>query len=136
MKRHDRRILGAGALLFALIALPARVAAQERPGMAERQEEMMARHQEMMAEQQEMMARVDSLTAVMNEASGEARIDAMTALLNELVAQHRAMHEHMKEMMSGMMGAGHGHEMHAPPSQGAAPEEETDGHEHPEEPEN
>jgi hypothetical protein len=109
---------GFAALMFSFMlwALPAGLRAQERPPMGEHDPEMMARHQAMMAEHEQMMARVDSLAAAMNEAGGEARVDAMTALLNELVAQHRAMHDHMREMMMhGMKGEGHGMKMQGMP---------------------
>lgn len=126
---------GAVGLLLASLLVPAGLHAQERPAMGEHDPEMMARHQAMMAEHEQTMARMDSLTATMNETTGDARVEAMAALLNELVAQHRAMHEHMREMMMHRMGEGHGMKMKETPPGEGAPEGETGEHEHPDEPE-
>lgn len=99
--------LGIVGFLLMVLALPISLHAQERPAMGEHDPEMMARHQEMMARHEQMMARMDSLSAAMNESTGDAKVDAMAGLLNEIVAQHRAMHEHMQQMMMHrMMGAG------------------------------
>jgi hypothetical protein len=100
--------------------------------MGEHDPEMMARHQEMMAQHEQTMAHMDSLAAAMNESTGNARIDAMAALLNELVAQHRAMHEHMREMMMHrMMGEGYEIKMKGMPPREGAPEGKTHEQEHP-----
>jgi len=51
-----------------------------------------------------MMARDDTLeklVAEMNAARGNDRIDKVVAVLNELVAERKAMHDHMKGMMKG-----------------------------------
>jgi hypothetical protein len=127
MKRRHRHFeLGAAAVVLGLLLVPTGLQAQERPGMAEPDHEMMARHQEMMAQHEQMMARMDSLAAAMNESTGDAKVDAMTGLLNEIVAQHRAMHEHMRQMMMHRMGEGHGAGMKGMPPGKAAPEGETD----------
>lgn len=138
MKRRAHGPALRAALLSSLflLAAPPWLRAQERPGMAERRQEMMEQHQEMMAQHEQMMARMESLAAAMNESTGEDKVDAMAALLNELVAQHRTMHEHMREaMMQRMMGAGHGERMKGmPPGEetGETGEEpgETGEHEH------
>ena len=136
MQRHDPcRGLGAVALSLTLLLVPIGVRAQERPAMGEHDSEMMAQHQQMMARHEQMMARMDSLAAAMNESTGGDKVDAMAALLNEMVAQHRAMHEHMREMMMHrMMGEGHGMKMKETPPGEGAPEKESDEHEHPEGP--
>ncbi|HKY61267.1 MAG TPA: hypothetical protein VJP59_09670 [Gemmatimonadota bacterium] len=127
---------GAAALLLALLLVPAGLHAQEPSPMREHDPEMMARHQEMMAHHEQMMARMDSLAVAMNESTGDAKVDAMAALLNEIVEQHRAMHEHMGEMMMHrMMGGGHGEKMKGTPP-GEDTTEEAAEHEHPDEPDN
>ena len=53
--------------------------------------------------------RLDSLTARLNRATGNARVGAMADVVNELVAQRRAMHRQMHDMMMqcpGMMPMG------------------------------
>lgn len=130
MKRRQRYpVLGAMSLAIGLLLVPASLQAQERPAMGEHDPEMMARHQAMMAQHEQTMARMDSLAAAMNESSGDDKVDAMGALLNELVAQHRTMHEHMREaMMHRMMGPGHREGMEGmPPGDEAG---ETGEHEH------
>jgi len=136
MRRLDHDAgLGAVALLLVLLLVPASLRAQERPAMGEHDPAMIARHQAMMAEQEQTMARMDSLATAMNESTGDARVEAMAALLNEIVDQHRAMHEHMREMMMHRMGEGHGTKMKETPPGEGAPEGETREHEHPAEPE-
>jgi hypothetical protein len=51
-------------------------------------------------------ARLDSLVQAMNQATGNRKVQAMAAVINELVAERRAMHEHMRQMMGhgGKMG--------------------------------
>ena len=44
-------------------------------------------------------ARLDSLVAAMNAAKGDRKVKAMAQVINELVAQRKAMHEHMRTMM-------------------------------------
>lgn len=45
--------------------------------------------------------KLDKLAAEMNAAKGNDRIDKLVAVVNELVAERKAMHEHMKGMMKG-----------------------------------
>lgn len=133
MQLRDRSsALGATAVVLTLVLAPTGLQAQERPGRPGHDPETMAQHQAMMERHAQMMARMDSLAAAMNESAGEARVDAMAALLNEIVEQHRTMHEHMrKAMMHRMMG---GEPMEGMPP-GDLPEEEPDGHDHPQGPE-
>jgi hypothetical protein len=44
-------------------------------------------------------ARLDSLVIRMNRVTGNQKVKAMADVINELVAQRKAMHEHMREMM-------------------------------------
>ena len=86
----------------AAISLTGPLAAQQHPhpgpGAAARQMAAhMAAHMQMM---DSLEARLDSAVARMNRASGEARTPAMQDLLRELVAGHKAMHAHMREMAS------------------------------------
>jgi hypothetical protein len=53
-----------------------------------------------------MNARLDTLVGRMNRTKGNAKVTAMAHVINELVAQRKAMQEHMRQMMrsrSGMM---------------------------------
>ena len=56
-------------------------------------------------------AHLDSLVQAMNQATGNRKVQAMAAVINELVAQRRAMHEHMRQVM------GNGGKMSGPPQQ-------------------
>jgi hypothetical protein len=66
-----------------------------------------------------MNLRLDTLVARMNRASGNMKVAAMAEVINELVAQRRAMQEHMRAMMQrrSMMGNMRGN---APPDSSAA----------------
>jgi hypothetical protein len=44
-------------------------------------------------------ARLDSLVTAMNAAKGDRKVKAMAEVINELVAQRKAMREHMRTMM-------------------------------------
>jgi hypothetical protein len=48
--------------------------------------------------------RLDSLVSRMNRATGNTKVAAMADVINELVAQRRAMHEHMRTMMQSREG--------------------------------
>jgi hypothetical protein len=70
---------------------------------------------EAMAAQMRVMdslnARLDTLVSRMNRATGNRKVPAMAEVINELVAQRKAMHEHMRRMMEsreGMMRKMHG----------------------------
>jgi hypothetical protein len=54
-------------------------------------------------------ARLDSLVQSMNHATGNRKVQAMAVVINELVAERRAMHEHMRQVM------GNGGKMGGPP---------------------
>jgi hypothetical protein len=56
----------------------------------------MAEHMRML---DSMNARLDTLVSRMNRASGSQKVSAMAAVINELVAQRKAMHENMTELM-------------------------------------
>ena len=45
--------------------------------------------------------KLDALVAEMNAARGNDRVDKIVAVLNALVAERKAMHDHMKGMMKG-----------------------------------
>jgi hypothetical protein len=51
--------------------------------------------------------RLDSLVIRMNRAVGSEKVAAMAAVINELVAQRKAMQEHMREMMGRRQGMMH-----------------------------
>ena len=70
--------------------------------------EMMKRHQQMMADMKAADLKLDELLKTMNAATGEAKITAISQVLTELVAQHKAMHEHMGTMDQQMMMGGRG----------------------------
>lgn len=57
----------------------------------------------MMADMQAADTRLESLTATMQSAQGEAKVMAMQDVVNELVKNQLAMHRHMM-MMRGRMG--------------------------------
>ncbi len=92
-------------LVAAALALTAPLAAQQ-PGHAPAKPHAQASG--MMRMDMRMMdsldARLDSAMARMNRSSGDARVAAMADALNALVAGHKAMHAHMREMGGGMGG--------------------------------
>ena len=49
-------------------------------------------------------ARLDTLVSRMNRATGNRKVTAMADVINELVAQRKAMHEHMRQMMESRKG--------------------------------
>lgn len=71
--------------------------------MMEECKAMMAKHEGMKAEMASLDARLDSLLAAMNAARGSKKVDATAAVLNELVAQRKAMRDHMMAMGPQMM---------------------------------
>ena len=103
-------------------ALRAQEPERERPDM-----KMMAMDSSRMVEMRRMEARLDSLTEVMNQASGNRRIEAIRAVVNALVEQHRAMREMMRSRMGGMRMEGMEKRKMAPADSGAA---DADEHEH------
>ena len=60
--------------------------------------EMMADCQKMTAGMKAGQEKLDELLAEMNAATGQLKVDQMAILLAELVAQHKAMHGHMRCM--------------------------------------
>ncbi len=59
----------------------------------------------MMARMDSLGTRLDSLTRVMNQATGTRKVNAMAEVLATLVGHHLEMQRHMHE---GMMGGGSG----------------------------
>jgi hypothetical protein len=70
--------------------------------MMEECKAMMAKHQGMKAEMASLDTKLDSLLAAMNAAKGK-KVDATAAVLNEMVAQRKAMRDHMMAMGPQMM---------------------------------
>jgi hypothetical protein len=81
------------------------------------------------AEQTRMMdslnARLDTLVSRMNRATGNRKVTAMADVINELVAQRKAMQEHMRQMMESrqrmmmhMMGDSTPAQSRRPPTSG------------------
>lgn len=100
--RYFRFVIGLAALAVSAQALPAQQPTHPSPD---------ARRSGGMAGMMDMQrmdsldGRLDSLTSRMNRAAGNQKVAAMAAVINELVAQRRAMREHMHQMMEsrGMM---------------------------------
>jgi hypothetical protein len=61
----------------------------------------MAEHMRMV---DSLNARLDTLVSRMNRATGNRKVTAMVDVINELVAQRKAMHEHMRQMMQSRQG--------------------------------
>ena len=98
------------AAVAAALALSAQVSAAQQPGLPqppERRPGGMTGMSEM-AEQMRMMdslnARLDTLVRRMNRATGNKKVTAMADVINELVAQRKAMQEHMRQMMESRQG--------------------------------
>jgi hypothetical protein len=107
--------MNTGALGAALVAL-----VLGSGGLAAQQPKPHARqHMQMM---DSMNARLDSLVDRMNRASGNAKVTVMAQVINELVAQRRAMHQHMRQMMQSH-GTMMGPNRTMKPDRGAAPAE-------------
>lgn len=53
----------------------------------------------MMASMDAQDKKIDALVAELNAAKGTDRLDKLVAVVNELVAERKAMHEHMMGMM-------------------------------------
>lgn len=103
------RVVRFGAALAALV-LSAHVLTAQQPG-APQQTDRRHGGKSGMAAQMQLMdslnARLDTLVSQMNRATGNGKVTAMAAVINELVAQRKAMHGHMRQMMEsrdGMMG--------------------------------
>lgn len=93
--------------LLALVLSHAASAEQHEGGMSGHHPMMMddAGRQEMMQKMQARQAKLDELVAAMEAAEGTARVDAIADVVKELVAQRRAMNEHMQQMHGRMMGS-------------------------------
>lgn len=122
------RISRLAATLVATFALAAPLAAQQPKSTTSKAH---ATAPGMMMHMQAMDsagARLDSAVARMNQSTGDARNAAMADVLNALVAEHKMMHAHMKEMggmgemgkMGGMGRMGAGRNMPAHPMPGMA----------------
>lgn len=93
------RLLGPFALMLAAGVPPLAAQQPDRPGGPPDREAMHARMHAHAMRMDSLDARLDSLTARMNRATGDRRIAAMGEVINELVAQRRAMHRQMHDMM-------------------------------------
>jgi dihydroorotate dehydrogenase len=93
------RLALVAALLMGVVATSSS-AQQPQPNMPD----MMKMHEQMMAEMNANDARLDALIKEMNAASANARVDAIAAVVTELAQQHKAMHQHMRQMHAQMMG--------------------------------
>lgn len=94
------------AAAVAALVLSAQVMLAQQPGPpAQRPGGMgmpgMAPHMRMM---DSMNARLDSLVGRMNRATGNQKVTAMANVINELVAQRKAMQQHMRQMMESRQG--------------------------------
>jgi hypothetical protein len=65
---------------------------------------MMKMHEQMMAEMTAGDAKLDALVQAMSSATGAGKVDAVASVVSELVRQQKAMHTHMGQMHSQMMG--------------------------------
>jgi len=120
------------AAAAAALALSAQVSAAQQPGPPQPPDRRpggmtgmsgMAEHMRMM---DSLNARLDTLVSRMNRATGNRKVTAMADVINELVAQRKAMHEHMREMMQSRQGMMM-HMMGEPaPPQGRPPRSGTD----------
>ena len=90
-------VAAALALLAAARPLSAQQPEARRPEAAPPGRGMMgAQHMRMMDSAD---ARLDTLVTRMNRATGNAKVAAMADVINELVAQRKAMRQHMRGMM-------------------------------------
>ena len=96
--------------LVVALALSAQVSGAQQPGpppsLARRPGAMtdtaaMAEHMRMM---DSLNARLDTLVKRMNGSTGNKKVTAMADVINELVAQRKAMQEHMRQMMQSRQG--------------------------------
>ena len=106
------RIIRLGAALAALVLSAHIVAAQQPapPRQPDRRPSGMTGRAGMAAQLQMMdslNARLDTLVSRMNGATGNRKVTAMADVINELVAQRKAMHEHMRQMMESRKGMMH-----------------------------
>jgi hypothetical protein len=97
------------ATVMTVLALGARLVAAQQPAQPNRGGMMAdtAMAQQQMKMMDSMNLRLDSLVTRMNQVSGNKKVAAMADVINELVAQRRAMQQHMHKMMErrgGMMG--------------------------------
>jgi len=95
MKAFVTGVVVAGVTFAAPLAAQQHPAASERPHVAGAMAPGMAAHMHTM---DSLGARLDTAVARMNRATGEARTPAMQDVLRELVAAHKMMHMHMREM--------------------------------------
>jgi len=99
------------ASVFAGLVLGAQLLQAQQPDSNASKERgarsmMMNQGMRQMAAMDSMNARLDTLVGRMNRTKGNAKVTAMAHVVNELVAQRKAMQEHMRQMMqsrSGMM---------------------------------
>ncbi len=98
------------AAATAALVLSAHVSAAQQPGPPQPPDRRLGGMTGMsgMAEQMRMMdslnARLDTLVSRMSRATGNKKVTAMADVINELVAQRKAMQEHMRRMMESGQG--------------------------------
>jgi hypothetical protein len=111
-KRHRTSIAIAAALLLSVATFAQQPQDKQpaKPGAASSQmsmADMMKMHDRMMAEMKTANAKLDQLVQKMDSATGDAKVNATADVVKELVAQQKAMYDHMgtmhQQMMSGMM---------------------------------
>lgn len=120
------------AAATAALALSAQVSAAQQPGAPQPSDRRpgattgMSGMADQMRAMDSLSARLDTLVSRMNRATGNRKVAAMADVINELVAQRKAMHERMREMMQSRQGMMM-HMMREPvPPQGRPPTSETD----------
>jgi hypothetical protein len=110
-KRHRAIIAIAAALLLSVATFAQQPQDKQpaKPGAVSSQvsmADMMKMHDRMMAEMKTANAKLDQLVQKMDSATGDAKVNATVDVVKELVAQHKAMYDHMgtmhQQMMSGM----------------------------------
>jgi hypothetical protein len=95
------------ATLIAAATLPLTTVPAEETGQPETTDQKQEQSSETMGTKGVMMsnwkdqdAELDKLVAEMNSAPADKKLDAVAAVLTKLVEQRKAMHEHMRKMMS------------------------------------
>ena len=104
------RIVRFGAGLAALMLSAHALAAQQPTAQPDRRPGGMTGKSGTAAQMQMMDsldARFDTLVSRMNRATGNSKVTAMAAVINEMVAQRKAMQEHMRQMMEPREGMMH-----------------------------
>jgi hypothetical protein len=93
----------------AALALSAQVSAAQQPGPPQPPDQRaggggMPGMAEQMRVMDSLNARLDTLVIRMNRATGNRKVAAIADVINELVAQRKAMQQHMRQMMESRQG--------------------------------